>query len=53
LKITVEALSPEYGHYPLSSWQLNDPQRTNFRDEEGKPVIGSFGATATKSIYSI
>ena len=51
LKITVEALSPEYGRYIFSSLPLKDPQRTNLRDEDGKPVMGCFGATAAKSIH--
>lgn len=51
LKITVEALSPEYGRYIFSSLPLNDAQRSNLRDEDGKPVMGCFGATAAKSIH--
>ena len=35
LKITVEALSPKYGRYISSSLPLNDPQRSNLRDEHG------------------
>ena len=50
LSITVEALSPEYGRYIFSSLPLNDAQRSNLRDQDGKPVMGAFGATATKSI---
>ena len=51
LKITVEALSPDYGHYIFSSLPMNDPQRSNLRDESGKPVMGCFGATSAKSLY--
>ena len=50
LSITVEALSPEYGRYIFSSLPLNDAQRSNLRDQDGKPVMGAFGATAAKSI---
>ena len=51
LKITVEALSPEYGRYIFSLLPLNDAQRSNLRDENGKPVMGAFGATAARSIH--
>ena len=50
LTITVEALSPEYGSYIFSSLPLNDARRSNLRDQDGKPVMGAFGATAAKSI---
>ena len=50
LSITVEALSPEYGRYIFSSLPLNDAQRSNLRDQDGKPVMGAFAATAAKSI---
>jgi len=53
LKITVEALSPEYGRYIFSSLPLNDAQRSILRDEDGKPVMGCFGATAAKSMYIV
>ena len=51
LRITVEALSPEYGRYIFSSLPLNDARRSNLRDQDGKPVMGTFGATAAKSIH--
>ncbi len=51
LKFTVKALSPEYGQYIFSSLPLKDPKRSNLRDEEGNPVMGCFGAIASKSIY--
>ena len=51
LRITVEALSPEYGRYIFSSLPLNDGRRSNLRDQDGEPVMGAFGATAAKSIY--
>ncbi len=51
LRITVEALSPEYGSYIFSSLPLNDARRSNLRDQDGKPVMGAFGATAAKSIH--
>jgi hypothetical protein len=51
LKLTVEAFSPEYGHYIFSSLPLNDPQRSNLRDQDGAPVMGCFGAIAARSIY--
>ena len=50
VKITIEALNPDYGHYVFSSLPLNDPQRSNLRDENDKPVMGCFGATSAKSI---
>lgn len=53
LKMTVEALSPEYGHYIFRSLPLNDPQRSNLRDEVGDPVMGCFGATAAKSVFIV
>ena len=53
LTITVEALSPEYGRYIFSSLPLNDAQRSNLRDQDGKPVMGAFGATAAKSIQVV
>lgn len=53
LKLTVEALSPEYGRYVFSQLPLNDSQRSNLRDENGNPVMGSFGATAAKSIFIV
>ena len=51
LRITVEALSPEYGSYIFSSLPLNDGRRSNLRDQDGKPVMGVFGATAARSIH--
>ena len=53
LRMTVEALSPEYGRYIFSALPLNDPQRSNLRDEAGNPVMGCFGATAAKSIFVV
>ena len=53
IKMTVEALSPEYGHYIFSSLPLKDPQRSNLRDQDGDPVMGCFGATAANSIYIV
>ena len=53
LRMTVDALSPEYGRYIFSSLPLNDPQRSNLRDEAGNPVMGCFGATAAKSIFVV
>ena len=53
LKMTVEALSPEYGNYIFSSLPMNDPQRSNLRDQNGDAVLGCFGATAAKNIYII
>jgi hypothetical protein len=53
LQMTVQALSPEYGHYLFSSLPLNDPQRSNLRDEEGNPVMGCFGAVAANSIFIV
>lgn len=53
LKMTVGALSPEYGRYVFSTLPLNDAQRSNLRDENGNPVMGSFGAIAEKSIFII
>ena len=35
LRITVEALSPEYGSYVFSSLPLNDARRSNLRDQDG------------------
>lgn len=51
LRITVESLSPEYGSYIFSSLPLNDARRSNLRDEDGKPVMGAFGASAATSVY--
>ena len=51
LKITVESLSPEYGSYIFSSLPLNDARRSNLRDQDGKPVMGAFGASAATSIH--
>ena len=51
LKITVESLSPEYGRYIFSALPLNDARRSNLRNQNGKPVMGAFGATAAKSIH--
>ena len=42
----VEAHSLERGYHSLSSLQLNDPQRTNFRDKDRKPVMDCLGTTA-------
>lgn len=53
LRYTVEALSPDYGRYIFSDLPLNDPQRSNLRDENGNPVMGCFGAIAAKSIYVV
>ena len=51
LRITVESLSPEYGSYIFSSLPLNDARRSNLRDQDGKPVMGAFGASAATSVY--
>jgi len=53
LKLTVEALSPEYGRYVFSDLPLKDPQRSNLRDENGDPVMGCFGASAANSIFIV
>jgi hypothetical protein len=53
LKVTVEALSPEYGRYILSDLPFKDPKRSNLRDENGNPVMGSFGAIAAHHIYIV
>ena len=50
LSIIVDALSPEYGRYIFSALPLNDAQRSNLRDQDGKPVMGAFGATASNKI---
>ena len=50
LSIIVEGLSPEYGRYIFSALPLNDAQRSNLRDQDGKPVMGAFGATASNTI---
>lgn len=50
LSIIVDGLSPEYGRYIFSALPLNDAQRSNLRDQDGKPVMGAFGATASKTI---
>ena len=48
----VEAHSLERGCHSLSSLQLNGPQRTNFRDKDGKPVMDCLGTTAAK-VYMV
>jgi len=53
LRLTVEALSPEYGRYIFSDLPLSDPERSNLRDEDGNPVMGCFGARAATSIFVI
>ena len=53
IKLTVETLSPEYGRYLFSELPLNDSQRSNLRDDAGKPVMGSFGASTEKSILLV
>jgi hypothetical protein len=53
LKLTVEALSPEYGRYVFSDLPLKDPQRSNLRDENGDPVMGCFGASAANNIFIV
>jgi len=53
LKMTVNAVSPEYGHYMFSELPLNDPMRSNLRDQNGKTVMGCFGTVAAKNLYII
>ena len=53
LRITVEALSPEYGRYIFSNLPLKDPQRSNLRDENGEPVMGCFGAVAADTLLIV
>jgi len=53
MRLTVEALSPEYGRYIFSDLPLKDRQRSNLRDENGNPVMGCFGAMAAKSIFIV
>ena len=53
LKITIQALSPEYGHYVFSDLPTNDPQRSNLTDNNGNSVMGCFGATTANSVYVI
>lgn len=50
-KMTVEAVSPELGTYMFTDLPLNDPSRTNLRDENGEPVMGTFGAASANYIY--
>ena len=50
LSIIVDGLSPEYGRYIFSALPLNDAQRSNLRDQDGKPVMGAFGATASNTL---
>jgi hypothetical protein len=51
LRITVEAISPAYGRYMFSSLPLNDPNKSNLRDEEDNIVMGCFGASTAASIF--
>ncbi len=53
IRLTIEALSPDYGQYLFSELPLNDPQRSNLRDQDGQPVMGCFGATAAKQLYIV
>ncbi len=53
LKLTIEALSPEYGRYAFSGLPLNDAQRSNLRDENGIPVMGVFGASAARGLFVV
>jgi hypothetical protein len=53
LRFTVTSLNPDYGRYVISSLPLKDPNRTNLRDENGNPVMGSFGAIADKRLYVV
>jgi len=53
LKMTVNAISPEYGRYMFSDLPLNDAQRSNLRDESGKPVMGCFGAASARQLYCV
>jgi hypothetical protein len=53
LRLTIEALSPDYGNYMFSELPLNDPQKSNLRDQDGNAVMGCFGAVAAKSVYIV
>jgi len=53
LRVTVEALSPEWGRYIFSELPLKDPQRSNLRDENGELVMGCFGASVANSIFIV
>lgn len=52
-KLTVQAMSPEYGKYMFSSLPLNDPNKTNLEDSNGNPVMGCFGGAASNHIYIV
>ena len=49
----VEAHSLERGCHSLSSLQLNDSQRTNFRDKDGKPVMDCLGGQLRHKVYMV
>ncbi len=52
-QFTVESLSPSYGRYVFSELPLQDPQRSNLRDENGNPVMGAFGSTAARRVLVV
>jgi hypothetical protein len=53
MRLTIEALSPEWGRYVFSELPLKDPQRSNLRDENGNPVMGCFGSSAAATLLLV
>ncbi|PIS29521.1 MAG: hypothetical protein COT43_03625 [Candidatus Marinimicrobia bacterium CG08_land_8_20_14_0_20_45_22] len=50
-KMTVTVLDENYGRYYYSSLLLRDPEKSNLRDQYGRPVMGVAGSLADNSIY--
>jgi hypothetical protein len=49
--LTVSTLDENYGRYYYSNLPLKDPEKSNLRDQYGKPVMGVIGSKASNSIF--
>lgn len=43
-EMSILAMNPDLSRYYVSSLPIDNPQVTNLRDEDGKPVMGIFGS---------
>jgi len=52
-RLTVYVMDPDYGRYFYSSLPLNNPQKSNLRDQHGRPVMGAIGSITPRQLILI
>lgn len=50
-RLTISSLSSSYGRYLYSGLPLRDRNLSNWRDQDGKVVLGALGSTASTTFY--